>query len=563
MPYRMKWATVLFLSGAGALLTLVNPYLTKFIIDQAIEKKDFKLLVMLVVIGGSVFLLQGLAEALSDFLKKYIKVKVTLELHKQVIKKTQAFHWSHHLDRSSGEYLYRISNDIERVCEFTTTVLPKAVSIFPRLVFVLAIIFSLNWQMAALSLALAPFMYVPAYVLGRRMRRVWKKFFEHFEIIYKNLQEILSRALLVKSFAKEKAGARRHIKLVVEVLKIRVTNIRLYVISIFTIGLINKAMLGIIAFYGGTQVIKGAITLGSLMAIMVYLAQLVGLKSQFAYFFQDVAIGLVSCQRVADVLDEPELEIALPGEKKVIFEKGEIVFDGVTFAYPGAGNIFNDVALVVPAAGCLALTGPSGCGKTTWIKLLLRLHELPQGKILIDGCDIRDMARGSLREQIGVAWQEPMLWNDTIANNMKYGNRNASQAEIAAAAEAVGLSKIAWVFSEKYETIVGENACRISEGQKQQVALARALIKNPKILVLDEAMSAIDLQAQMQILRNIRERYRALSLVIISQRIEIILFADVAGFFCDGRIVSGNPRELLRRNAALAAFFTLSPTPAS
>lgn len=556
LPYRGRWLAILILSGCGTILGLVNPYLTKLVIDNAITNKDLRGFIILALAGGMVFVVNGLLSSWKGYLDRYVNAKIDFDLNKTVFTRFERLPYAYFQNKSTGEHLYKIGYDIERVTGFVTTALPQAVSIFPKLVFVLAIVFYLNWKMALLSLMLAPFLYLPAYYFTRRMKGVWKTLIENSEGIFKWLEEIFSHIQMIKVFGKGAAAAREYLSKLEVNLRIKIQNIRLEMLNSFAGGAASKIIIGLIVFYGGYQVIQGSLTLGSLTAIMVYLSQLTELQYNVAYFFQNAALGLVSCRRVAEILDEQAPAIDETSSRRRVFHKGEIIFRDVHFGFSAQVPVLRNVSLRVEAAGCAAVTGHSGCGKTTLLNLLLRLYEPWSGEITIDGYKIEEMDIVSLREQIGVVLQEPFLFNETVAANIGYGREGAGEDEIMRAAEIAAADAFVRGLPKGYYTVIGENACRLSEGQKQKIALARAVIKKPRILILDEAFSAMDSASEEAIIENLRQTQQGVTIITVSHRLSTVLTADLVYFFSrEEGLLSGKAETLLKTNGEFRGLF--------
>jgi ATP-binding cassette, subfamily B, bacterial len=549
LPYRKRWSGILILSGLGTLFGLINPYLTKLVIDKGIGNKDLRVFIILVLLGGSVFILNGLVEGWKEFLDRYINTKVNFDLSRKVFKHIEGLSFSYFQNKSTGEHLYKIGYDIERVADFITTTPPQAVAIFPKLIFILAIVFYLNREMAVFSLILAPFLYLPTYYFTRRMRKVWQALIENSENIFKNLQETFSHIQLLKVFGKETQSIRHYLKMLITNIRIRMKNIKLEIFSRFASSAVSRIIIGLMTFYGGYQVIKGQMTLGSLTAIIVYLTQLMGMQSQFAYFFQTTALGLVSCQRVAEVLDEEAKVVVSKEAKEIGFQNGRILFREVSFGYNPSEAVLNKISFDIEGGSHIGLVGPSGCGKTTTVNLILRLFKPFSGEIMIDGYNINQIKSKSFYEQIGVVLQEPYLWNDTIENNIRYGRGKASLKEVQGAAKIACVDDFVNSLPEKYNTVIGENACKISEGQKQRIAIARVIIKRPKILILDEALSSVDVEIESKIIDNVRASLIGSTIIIISHRLSTMKTVDSI-YFLKGpdKIIIGPYEELLRDN---------------
>ncbi|HLD82327.1 MAG TPA: ABC transporter ATP-binding protein [Candidatus Omnitrophota bacterium] len=406
-PYRKQWLAILALSTLAGLLDLVNPYLSKLVIDRAIANKDLRLFTILALAGGSVFIITALFDALRQFLSRYIKVKVGFDLNKKAYKKLQNFPLSYFKDKSTGEHLYKLSYDVDRVKDFITDIPPQGLSLFPRLLFALTIVFHLNWQMALFSLILTPFLYLPYYYFTRRMRKIWSTLIESYQDIFKNLDEVFSHMYLVKAFGKENASIHKHLKKLIANIRLGMKNIGLEIASSLVSGVLSKIIIGLITFYGIYQVINGQMSLGTFTAIMVYLAQLMGLQGQFGYFFQAIGLGMVSCERLAMVLDDNRRIIETKEASRTPFQNPQVSFKKVSFGYRPQEFILRDISFNIGAGRHIALVGPSGCGKSTILNLSLKLYEPWEGEIIVNG-------------DIGIALQEPFLWNDSIENNIRY-----------------------------------------------------------------------------------------------------------------------------------------------
>jgi len=557
LPYKKLWVFVFILSFLAVPLSLVKPYLTKLIIDKAMLNKDLKVFIILVFIGAGTFILGELLNRLKDALDRYIKIKVNFDLNKKVFTQIQNFPLVWFQNRATGEHIYKIDNDISSVTEFITASLPEIFSLFPRLIFTLLIVFFLNWQMAIFSFCLAGFLYLAPYYFTQKMRKILEEMIQNTEQIFNDLGEIFSHMQLVKIFGKEKTSIRIFLRRLIRDIRIRVKNIRLEVTGGFITEILTKIIIGLLTFYGGYQVVKGKMTLGSLTAIMIYLTQLVGLQNQCASFFKNFILGLVSCKRIDEILEKKGKILEEKKAKKVSFKKGQIIFKEVSFGYQPNQYILKNMSFIIEDNSHIALVGPSGCGKTTLLNLLVRLYDIWEGEILIDGYNIKELKLNSLKEQIGFCLQEPFLWNDTVENNIRYGKENADFKEIIAVSEIALVDEFVSQLPDGYNTVIGENACKISEGQKQKIAIARALIKKPKILILDEAMSSMDSASEEKIISNIKDNYKALTLIVVSHRLSTVMRADLVYYFVSAsKMIIDKVENLLEDNKEFNQLFT-------
>ena len=503
-------------------LALVNPYLTKLIIDKAYRNKDLKLFLILAIIGGSIFVFNSLIDSLNNYLSRRIKCQVNFNMMKDMFRHLQALPISFFKDKSTGEHIYKISNDVNRVSDFVCDTIPQMVTLFPRFLFILIIVFYLNWKLALLATLLAPITYINPYFFRKYLREVTRRVVEKLEGIFKELHEVFANIHLVKALGKEDYEMKRFEKNLTERMDFEFKNAKILSISSFSWSILNKVIGGLIALYGGYQVMKGSMTLGGFSAVMIYLMQLLGLTQSIGRFYETITINSVSRQRLSEILNiKPQIRDA---EGAVSYRNlpGRLKFKDISFGYKEDEFILKSISFSIEPASKIALVGSSGCGKTTLLTLLLRLYEPKEGSILIDELPLRDMKLKSLKAQMAIALQEPFLWNDTIYNNILYGAKNGGKEDLIRAAEIAEAHNFILNLPKKYDSIIGEGACKISEGEKQRIAIARAIIGRPKVLMLDEAMSSLDSMTEDKIVDNIRREFRDSTLIIVSHRLSAV-----------------------------------------
>ena len=556
LPYWRKEAGILVLTLIGVGVGLLNPYLTKLVIDKAFGNKDLRTFVILALIGGGAFVFNGLGQGIRCWLDKYIGIKVNFDLSKKVFRHLERLDLEYFRSKSAGGQHFRIANDVSQVGSFIVTILPQIITIIPKLLFILGIVFFLNWKMAVFSICLAPILYLPPYYFTRKMRKAFRDLLRNSEDIFRMLTELFSRIHLIKAFGKEGATIRGYIGKLVDSIRLRMKNTRLEIVSGFAGSAATRIVIGLISFYGGYQVIKGRMSLGSLTAIMMYIGQLVGLQGSFAGFFQNIATGLISCERVEEILEQNPKVIETKGAKDIVLQRGGVSFKNVTFGYQDKIPVIKGISFDIDGGSYIALVGPSGCGKTTILNLILRLYEPLQGDIIIDGYNIKELNSMSFKNQIGIALQEPFLWNDTVENNIRYGRPDAGFDEIIEVSKICGVDDFVSKLQDGYKTIIGDNACKVSEGQKQKISIARALIRNPKILILDEAMSSMDSTSEEGIVRNIKKKGGEWTTIVVSHRLSTLMNAERVYFLkSPDEIVVGNAWELLESNKDFHSLF--------
>jgi subfamily B ATP-binding cassette protein MsbA len=549
-------AAVILLGLITMLLSLVNPFLTKLIIDKAYGNKDLKLFLILAIISGSVFIFNGILNAVSSYLARRIRSSVHFDLTKDLFKHLQSLPLSFFNDKSTGEHIFKVSSDVDTVSNFVCNTLPQIIILFPRLLFIFFIVFYLNWRLALFALLLIPVSYIHLYFFVKWLKEITRKMIEKSQDFFSSLYELFSNINLIKAFGKEDYETKRFEENLLKRIDFDLKNAKLENISSFFSSVSDKVISGVIALYGGYQIIKGTFTLGSYTALMIYLIQFIGLIKSIGGFYEAIMLSSISRQRITEILDtKPQIQDRQEAIDYRILE-GRIEFRDISFSYKKDEFILQRINFSIEPASKIALVGPSGCGKTTLLSLILRLYEPLEGRILIDSLDIKDIKIKSLKEQIGIALQSSLFWNDTIKNNILYAKETASMDEVIEAANTSEVRRFISRLPRGYDTEIGEDACNISEGQKQRIAIARAVIRRPKILILDEAMSSLDSETEDKIIDNIKREFRDSTVIIVSHRLSTVQKMDLVYFLENpSNMIIGTYEEILKINKKYRELF--------
>jgi signal peptidase I len=555
-PYYKNEALVVLLNLVAIPLGLAMPYLTKLVIDKAFVNSDFSLFLRFVFLGAALFLITALLDSFSSYLQEKIKLKVNFDINNAVFTHLQNLSLKFFRQRSTGEHIYRLSFDLESITGMITDTALEIIYFTVRFLLVAVMVFYLNWKMALVCLAAWPFLCITFYYYTPRSRDILQKRIDSSQSIFVKLQEVFSHIHLVKSFGKEKFEISDFLGRLSERMQLSLSANKLRLRSAFAGNSLMKIVMGIFSAYGGYQVIKGQMTLGSLAALLIYINQLIGLQFSLGGFLQRLTYDFVTCDRIKEILDSKPDILDKPGALDVKFEEKDIKFENITFRY-GDEPVLKNLSFSIKGCSSIALVGHSGRGKTTIINLLLRLYEPQKGRILIAGYDIRDLKTACIKGQIGVALQEPFLWNDSIENDIKYGMQNASFAQVVESAKISGADDFIMKLPAAYKTKIGENAALISQGQKQRIAIARAIIKNPAIIIFDEAMSSLDSESEDRIIEMIKNRYKSSTIITITHRLSAVKKMD-SSFFLEStdKIDVGSHDELLARNSKYRELFS-------
>jgi ABC-type multidrug transport system fused ATPase/permease subunit len=558
--HRKLFIAQIILALVSLPLSLLNPFIAKLIVDKAYAHKDFGLFFVLTLAAGAILIISTFLNTLGSYLLQKIKRLVNLDMAMDIFRHIQGLPVGFFNRRSAGEHIYKITGDVHSVSEFICEALPQAAELLLRLLLITGIIFYLDWKIGLFLILLAPFAYLHVRIFSRWLKENFQRSVEISERVFVRLHELFSHVNLIKAFGKEKQEAQRLQDGLVQSTQLDLKSQKLLAASSFSNFLLNNVFSGLIVLYGGYQVIKGNMSLGSLAAVAIYSFQLVGIAGAISSLYQSVKANGISQKRLLgifaikpEVCDAPDALTAETGSLP-----GGIEFKDIKFAYKDSGaTVFDKMNFSIPPKAKIALVGPSGCGKTTLLLLIMRLYDPAAGGIFIGGMEIRKMRLDSLRKLTGIVFEEPFLWNDTVKNNLSYAKADASLEEVIQAATVSQADGFIRDLAQGYDTVVGENACNISEGQKQRISIGRAVVKKPLVLLLDEAMSSLDSETEDKLIAGLKSELKDSTVIVVSHRLSTVRKMD-AVYFLSGPsgMVCGRHEELLNTYPAYRALFS-------
>ena len=557
-PYWRRSALVLVAILVNAGLGLVNPVVMGLIIDRAFPHKDLDLLTLLVVIMFLTPIASGLVNVGQSYLNATVGQRVMRDFRVRLYAHLQAMSLHFFSTTKTGEIISRLSNDVQGVQSVVTDTLSTVVSNGVVVATTLAVMCRVNWQLTLVSLCMVPFFLYPTYRMGAIRRSISRSTQGALADLSSILEETLSvsGALLTKSFGRQRAeterfaGANERLM----ALQIRQSMIgRWFFMLIQTFFAVAPAL---IYYVGGRQIIDGGLSLGALVAFTTLQSRLFMPLGGLLNVNVELQGALALFDRIFEYLDMP-IEIRdREGALALRQARGEIRFRHVSFRYAPERPTVTDIDFEARPGQLVALVGPSGAGKTTVTYLLARLYDVDEGAVEIDGHDLRDLTLESLGGAVGIVTQETYLLHTTVRENITYGRPEASEAEIVAAARAASIHERIMELPEGYDTVVGERGYKLSGGEKQRLAIARVILKDPRILILDEATSALDTHSERLIQAALDRLMAGRTTVAIAHRLSTILAADQILVIEGGRVAErGSHAELLGHDGPYARLY--------
>ncbi len=495
-----------------------------------------------------VFAIKGFCDYFGTYLVSYVGYSAITDLRQRVFDRVLRQDASFFESNSTGHLMSSIMNDIDKIQLATSQMLADFLRQCFSVVFLLMVVLQRDWRLAAVSLSVLPFVLVPTARIGRRLRRTTRIAQDHTGELNQILQETISGHSVVKSFGAEDVESNRFRAAALRLKKSNLRYILQQALSSPLIELFGAITIVALLTYARTQIKANAMTAGQFTSFVVALLMLYEPVKRLTGIYNIFQQAMGASQKVFEYLDHVQAIEDRPGAVRLAHFEKSITFDNVVFHYPNSPNGFamNGVTVDVKAGEVLALVGPSGAGKTTLANLVPRFYDVASGTVRVDGRDVRELKLESLRDKIGIVAQDTFLFNDTVANNIGYGRREATREEIREAARNAMAEEFILRLPQGYDTIIGERGTRLSGGQRQRIAIARALLKNAPILILDEATSHLDSESEALVQRGLANLMANRTVIVIAHRLSTIRRADRIVVLDRGRVVeTGRHDELV------------------
>lgn len=548
IPYWKQTIVVLLILLVSSGLGLLPPIFIQHIVDDALPNKDMGLLVELVLISLAATVASGLIGVLQSYLNSYISQNIVYDMKNQMYRHLQQMPLQFYSNVKQGEVITRMTSDIAGIQGvFNSTVVNFASNLF-ILATTLGTLFFMNWKLAILGMLVVPLFIMPTRKMGRVRWNIAKQTQEKMSDQNHIIQETLSISgyLLMKLFTKEQKEFDGFKEVNAESTRLQIRESmagRWFMMVLSTFTTIGPML---IYLYGGYLFIQGEISIGAIISFVALLGRIYGPVGQLTNLYVDINRSVALFERIFDYFDMEPVIVNKPKALPVNISKQDIVFEDVSFAYQKDKPALQHISFTAVAGTMTALVGPSGAGKTTITNLLPRLYERSSGTIRIGSTDIYDMTLESLRAQIGLVTQDSYLFNGTIRENLMYANDGALEEEMENACKAAYIHDFIMALPDGYDTLVGNRGMKLSGGEKQRISIARVLLKNPAIIIMDEATSSLDTVSEYYIQKAMSVLLQDKTSIVIAHRLSTIMAADHILVVQDGTIVEeGKHDELL------------------
>lgn len=567
-PYSLSIAIVILFAIGSAAFSIVGPKVlgkaTTKIFEGIMEKItgvpnasiDFGYIGNIAIILVALYLISALFGFIQSFIMAGVAQKVSYNLRKQISEKMDTLPLKYFDTRTNGEVLSRITNDVDTVSQTLNQSLSQIITSVVTLIGVLIMMFSISWIMTLATFIILPISMILISLVVKKSQKYFKSQQEYLGHLNGQVEEVYGGHNIMKAFNREEVSANEFNELNDTLYKSAWKSQFLSGMMMPIMSFVGNLGYVLVSILGGWLTVKSIITVGDIQAFIQYVRSFNQPISQMAQVANIMQSTAAAAERVFEFLDE-ENEVKDPETSVDTSEiKGEVDFEDVHFGYNPDKIIINDFSVDVKPGQKVAIVGPTGAGKTTIVKLLMRFYDINSGSIKIDGIDIRDFKRNDLRSLFGMVLQDTWLFNGTIMENLRYGRLDATDAEVKEAAKAAHVDHFVKTLPDGYNMVLNEEASNISQGQKQLLTIARAFLKDPKLLILDEATSSVDTRTELLIQKAMEKLMEGRTSFIIAHRLSTIRDADLILVMKDGDIVEqGNHEELLKKGGFYSSLY--------
>jgi subfamily B ATP-binding cassette protein MsbA len=557
-PY-LKWigfALVAMVFVAGA--TAASAWLMKPVINDVFVAKNKEFLLPISIAVLVTFAIKGIANYVQSVIMHFVGQRIITDTQHRLYGHLTRMDLGFFHQTPTGNLISRFTVDINMMRAAVSNALTGIGKDFLTLIFLVGVMFIQDWYLAVIAFVVFPVAILPIVKLGQRIRKVTVSTQEEIGQFTTLLEQTIQGARVVKAYRMEEYEKGRFRKIAERVFQLVFKSARIRSMASPIMETLGGVAVALVIFYGGFRVIEESMNPGAFFSFITALLLAYEPMKRLANLNASLQEGLASAQRLFGLLDTKPNIIDKPDAATLKIKGGKIVLNQVNFSYIPKHPVINGVSLSVPAGKLVALVGPSGAGKSTILNLIPRFYEVDSGIIKIDDIDVQDATLDSLRRNIALVSQEIILFDDTIRANIAYGRPDASEKEITQAAKNAAAHDFIEAMSDGYDTYVGERGTKVSGGQRQRLAIARAMLKNAPILLLDEATSSLDAESEREVQAALMELMKGRTTLVIAHRLSTVIEADLIHVIDNGKLVeSGNHPELLSKNGTYARLYAL------
>jgi ABC-type multidrug transport system fused ATPase/permease subunit len=547
-PYKGRSAAAIAALLAATAASIAGPVLVKLAIDDGISPRDYGRVELWVAVYLAVAVFGWLVGIAQSYLTSWVGERMLTDLRRDLFGHLQTLDLGFYERTKAGVVISRVTNDIEALNSLVTDGPTTLVQNTITLVGSAAVLFYINWRLALATLTVFPGMAVGTVIFRHYSARAYRRTRERLGEVTASLQEDISGVRVIQAFRREHANYKRFAAVNDSYRQANMQTVNAAAVYFPYVSLLSGAAMAVVLGYGGMLVFDGRLSPGDLFVFIGLLTNFFDPVQQLSQFYQQFLAGMAALDKIFDVMDVRPQLVEAAGAPRLEQIHGDIGFEHVHFSYGGEVEVLRDVDFSVRAGQTVALVGHTGAGKSTLVKLLARFYDPTAGRITIDGRDLREVSFQSLRSQLGIVPQEGFLFSGSVRDNIAFGRPDASLQDVQAAARAVGADEFIQGLPEGYDTEIQERGSRLSIGQRQLVAFARALLADPRLLILDEATSSVDIPTEARIEQALSTLLAGRTAFVVAHRLSTIRNADLIVVLEYGRVIeSGTHEQLIAR----------------